>query len=120
MLSSLVTLLKVLGDSSRLRILKLLQQKELCVSEISAILGLANSTVSRHLWLLRMAGIIRASREGKWVSFRLNSSISNRSIRAIVSTALEHIESDEAVLRDRRRAGKVDRVEVRRLQRSKR
>lgn len=53
MLADLVALHKVVGQSSRIRILKLLQQKELCVSEISSILGLSDATVFQHLLLLR-------------------------------------------------------------------
>ena len=49
---------KALSDNSRLRILKMLQTKSLCVCEIQDILGLAASTVSKHLSILRDAGFI--------------------------------------------------------------
>ena len=118
MLADLVLLHKILGDSSRIRILKLLQQKELCVSTISSILGLSNSTVSQHLLLLRKVDTIVARRDGKWINYNLNSHISNPTIRSIVSVLLKGVENDELVLRDRRLALKIDRVEVRSVQRT--
>jgi len=118
MLADLVLLHKILGDSSRIRILKLLQQKELCVSTISSILGLSNSTVSQHLLLLRKVDTIVARRDGKWINYILNSHISNPTIRSIVSVLLKGVENDELVLRDRRFALKIDRVEVRSVQRT--
>ena len=118
MLADLVTLHKALGESNRIRILKLLQQRELCVSEISSILGLSNSTVSQHLLLLRKVNTIVARRNGKWINYNLNRHISNPTIRSIVSVLLKGVENDEVVLRDRRLALKVNRVEVRSGQRT--
>lgn len=117
-IASLITLHRVLGDASRIRILKLLQEKVLCVSEISSILGLANSTVSQHLLLLRVAGIVRARRDGRWVNYVLNKSIADQSIRSIVGATLMFIETDSMVAGDRSLALKSHPIEVRRRQRS--
>ena len=59
--------LKAIAHPVRLRILALLRGGELCVCQITEILGLAPSTVSEHLSLLRRAGLIVERREGKWV-----------------------------------------------------
>ena len=68
----LVKQFKALSDPNRVRIIKMLEVKPLCVCEIREILDLANSTISKHLTLLREAGFILDEKSGKWVNYRLN------------------------------------------------
>ncbi len=63
-------LFKVLGDDARLRLLRLLAEERLNVTELTAILGIAQSGVSRHLGLLREAGLIKEEREGGFTYYR--------------------------------------------------
>ena len=65
-------LFKALSDGNRLRILKMLEVRPLCVCEITRILQLAPSTVSKHLSILRDAGFILDEKNGKWVTYHLN------------------------------------------------
>ncbi|MCK5128639.1 MAG: winged helix-turn-helix transcriptional regulator [Clostridiales bacterium] len=58
---------KVLSDFTRIRILNMLMQQKWCVTEISYILGISISAVSRHLSKLRMVGIITAQQDAQWV-----------------------------------------------------
>jgi ArsR family transcriptional regulator len=62
---------KALSDETRLRILVLLTQGELCVCDLMAVLQLPQSTVSRHLAYLRNAGLLTDRREGVWMYYRL-------------------------------------------------
>jgi ArsR family transcriptional regulator len=62
---------KTLADPTRLRILRLLEQEELIVGEMMGILGMAQSRVSRHLAILREAGLLSDRREGTFVAYRL-------------------------------------------------
>jgi len=64
-------LFKGLGDPTRLRIVVLLLERELCVCDILAVLRLPQSTVSRHMARLRRAGLVMDRREGKWIHYRL-------------------------------------------------
>jgi ArsR family transcriptional regulator len=64
-------LFRALGDETRLRIVALLSHGELCVCHLEEALGLPQSNVSRHLAVLRAAGIVRDRREGSWVYYRL-------------------------------------------------
>jgi ArsR family transcriptional regulator len=64
------TLFRTLADEARLRMLRLLAAERLNVSELTAILGLAQSGVSRHLSLLRQAGLVEESREGGYAYYR--------------------------------------------------
>jgi ArsR family transcriptional regulator len=67
----LTRLFRALGDETRLRIVALLSHGELCVCHIEAALDLNQSTASRHLGILRMAGVVDCRREGTWVYYRL-------------------------------------------------
>ncbi len=62
---------KALSDDTRLRILGLLLEGELCVCELMAILGLPQSTISRHLAYLKHSGLVDDRREGVWMHYRL-------------------------------------------------
>lgn len=67
---------KALGDPIRLRLFMLLaEQEEVCVCHLVEALALPQSTISRHLGVLRHAGLVAVRRDGKWVYYRLNGSI---------------------------------------------
>ena len=65
------SIFKALSDETRLRIMKLLLKKELCVCEIEAALNLPQSKVSRHLMVLRLVGLVTDRREGTWIFYSL-------------------------------------------------
>ncbi len=71
-LSRLVQVHKAMGHPARLRILAMLRREELCACQITAILGLAPSTVSAHLKELRLAGLTEERKVGRWVRSRLS------------------------------------------------
>ena len=62
---------KALADTTRLRILKLLEAKELCVCEVMIALGLTQPTASHHLRILENAGLLKGRKQGKWVYYSL-------------------------------------------------
>ena len=64
-------LFKALGEETRLRMVALLAHGELCVCHIEAALGLTQTTASRHLSVLRAAGVVEPRRNGNWVYYRL-------------------------------------------------
>lgn len=68
-------LFRLLGDEARLRILRLLDAERLNVSELTSILGIAQSGVSRHLGLLKEAGLVEERRDGGFTYFRLAPSL---------------------------------------------
>jgi ArsR family transcriptional regulator len=70
-------LLRLLGDETRLRLLRLLAQESLNVSELTAILGVAQSGVSRHLGLLKDAGLVKEQRAGTFSWYRLDPALSD-------------------------------------------
>lgn len=72
-LSRSVRVYKALAHPARLRILAMLRRSELCACQVTAILGLAPSTVSAHLKELRLAGLVEERKVGRWVYSRLVS-----------------------------------------------
>jgi len=65
-----VRVMKALSDPNRVKIVKMLQRRELCVCEIQAALGLAQPTVSKHLKILESAGLVEKRKDGLWVNYR--------------------------------------------------
>ncbi len=63
--------MKALSDPNRVRVLKILERGELCVCEIQNLLGLAQSTVSKHMKLLEDAGLVERNRQGTWIIYSL-------------------------------------------------
>lgn len=66
-----VKVFKALADPTRLRIMLLLQVRELCVCELTYILGMEQSRVSHHMRILREAGLAGDVRRGRWVIYRI-------------------------------------------------
>lgn len=66
-----LTLTKALSDEPRVRALVALRGGELCLCQLVELLGLAPSTVSRHMALLRQAGLVEQRKEGRWHYYRL-------------------------------------------------
>ncbi len=64
---------KALADETRLRIVKLLEVREMCVCEIMVALNLTQPTASHHLGLLENAGLVKDRKEGKWVFYSLEN-----------------------------------------------
>ena len=63
--------MKAASDPSRVKILKMLQKKVMCVCEIHTVLGTAQSTASKHLKILEEAGLITSHKDGLWVNYSL-------------------------------------------------
>lgn len=64
--------LKALADKNRIRILKLLENKKMCVCELSHVLGITQPSVSRHLKKLKVAELIKDEQDGFWTNYILN------------------------------------------------
>jgi len=73
-MNDLVTIFKALSDETRLRIIKLLEEGELCVCDITAALNMVQPKVSFHLSALKEAGLIRDRKQGKWIHYSLSDS----------------------------------------------
>lgn len=106
---NLIKIFKALSDPNRLRILKMLEVRALCVCEITDILGLAASTVSKHLSILRDADLILDHKEGKWVNYSLNTRNGTEYVGQLLPLLRSWLPDDETVQADRAKVAKVDR-----------
>src|SRR5450432_2406303 len=88
----LVSMLRAAGDPTRVRLLLLLRQAELTVSELIEIVGQSQLRVSRHLKLLCGAGLIERFKEGSWVFYRA----ADRGAGAAFGAALSALSADDA------------------------
>jgi ArsR family transcriptional regulator len=88
---------QALGDNTRLRLLNLMGDQELCVCYFVEILGGPQPKISRHLAYLRIAGIVSARREGKWMHYRIVMP-SHIGATQILRQTLEWLSEDKAIL----------------------
>ena len=102
-MKAMIDVLKSLTDETRLRILKLLENGELCVCEIVAAVNIVQPQVSFHLRTLKRVGLVKDTKHGKWTHYRLGDSDIFK--RFLLMGVLERIESDK-VLKDRSRLEK--------------
>lgn len=103
---------KALSDKNRLRIVKMLEVKPMCVCEITSVLDLAPSTVSKHLSLLQDAGLISDTKEGKWVNYSLPSHADLIFTRDILRLLRYTLDTDPVVAGDREKAERADRTQI--------
>ena len=106
---NLAKIFKALSDKNRLRIIKMLEVKPLCVCEIREVLNLATSTVSKHLSILRDTEIILDEKDGKWVNYRLNDQEKNEYVQALLPLIEEWLPEDKTVQTDRKKLQNIDR-----------
>jgi ArsR family transcriptional regulator len=107
-----VNVFKALSDPNRIRIVKMLGERRLCMCEVREMLNLSNSTVSKHLTILRNADLLLDSKEGKWVNFRLNDKSEFRFIRSVISLIKNSFEDDEAIQEDLKKVHRVNRKKI--------
>ena len=97
----LESLFKALADKTRLRILALLANNEVCVCHLHDSLGLPQPTVSRHLAYLRRSGLVAARRDGVWMHYQVSRSLSPV-IQEVVAAAVNALQRLPATTQDRK------------------
>ncbi len=109
MVEDKVKFFKALSDSNRLRILKMLQTRPLCVCEITDILKLATSTVSQHLKILKEAGFIIEEKDGKWVNYLINPRPTDPRISSLLTSLDYWIAEESVIISDKKKVMEADR-----------
>lgn len=89
-LYDLAELFKVFGDSTRIRILYVLSEVEICVGDIAQILNMTQSAISHQLRILKQNKLVKVRRDGKQIYY----SLADDHVRVILSMGKEHIEED--------------------------
>ena len=102
-----------LSNENRLRMLKLLTEKDICVCEMQEILSISHSQVSRNLKTLMDAGFLKRWHEGKCVVYEADRTNSNRYCKALIEVLADSFNDDEEVLRDKKKLQEVITAQVR-------
>jgi len=94
-----IKVMKALSDPSRVKILKMLQHRDMCVCEVQAALGLAQPTISKHLKILDEAGLVGFNKDGLWVNYFLAEGTSSPYAATLLGN-LRHWLDDEPGVKD--------------------
>lgn len=111
---------KALADIQRIRILMMLQPGELCVCQILEVLGLAPSTVSKHLSILNAAGLVDSQKEGRWMYYRLPDGTAGAFARPVLAWLGDALKNDEMIRQDAKKLRTVVACDPERLCRRQR
>ncbi len=90
-LSDLAELFKIFGDSTRIRILYVLFEHEVCVCDIAEILGMTQSAISHQLRIIKQSRLVKSRRDGKTIFY----SLADDHVKSIVGLAREHLEEEK-------------------------
>lgn len=96
-MKAFIKVMKALADPTRVKIVKILQHRELCVCELTEALGIAQSTVSNHLNKLEAAGLVERSKDGLWVNYWLDTAGENTYAVKMLGFMKDQLEDDAEV-----------------------
>ncbi len=105
-----IRVMKALSDPNRVKVMKMLGIRPLCVCEITFILGLAQPTVSKHLKVLEEAGLVESWKEGSWVNYRLPGQPENRYAAEMLNRLPDWLEEEPLIREARSKVATVDRL----------
>ncbi len=95
---SFIKVMKALSDTNRVKIIKLLNQKTMCVCELQGALGIAQPTVSKHLKILEEAGLVDYRKDGLWVNYSLTDGKSSPYAASLLGNLKHWLEDDADVV----------------------
>jgi len=114
-MQDLIKALKAISDETRLRIMKVLLERECCVCEIMQALDISQTRASRNLGILQDAGFLKARREGLWIVYSLDWQAINRYATSLAKLLKDSPISNEVLAKDRERLSQAVRVGPRAL-----
>jgi ArsR family transcriptional regulator len=111
-LKQIIKVLKALSDENRIRIICLLKhKKDLCVCEITEIIGLAQPTISSHLKLLENAVLIESYKSGLWVNYNISPHLDSFSAE-FIETLYKNLKKDKQIKSDLEKIKNIDRETI--------
>ena len=105
----IINITKALSDENRVRALMMLVEGELCVCQIIEMLGLAPSTVSKHMFILRQAGLVETRKEGRWIYYRLADRKAKKTSE-ILDWLERHLKNDKRILEDVKQSRRMQKM----------
>ncbi|OPY07742.1 MAG: HTH-type transcriptional repressor AseR [Syntrophaceae bacterium PtaB.Bin095] len=107
-----IRVLKALSDPNRVKLVKILQQRVLCVCEMQALLGIAQPTVSKHLKILEEAGLVGRRKNGLWVNYFLSDGRNSPYAASLLGNLKHWLKDDPEVLKLMEQVPGVRREEI--------
>jgi len=104
-MQTFLTITKALGDETRARVVMALRERELCLCQLIDLLGLAPSTVSKHMAMLQQAGLVERRKDGRWHFYRLRRGAPGAD--AVLAWTIEQLRETPTVVADAERLQEV-------------
>lgn len=104
---SFMNITKALSDENRVRALLALRNGELCVCQITELLGLAPSTMSKHLSVLSQAGLVESRKEGRWIYYKLPSMEAPVEAREAIGWVWKSLDGNPRVAADDKKLNRI-------------
>lgn len=101
---------KALSDPNRVRALMALRRGELCLCQIIELLAIAPSTASKHMSILKSAGLVESRKEEKWIYYRLTENSSLKGIDNLIKVCIDMVSSDSMITNDQVALKKISNV----------
>ena len=106
---------RALADETRVRILLALRSRELCVCQITELLGLAPSTVSKHMFLLKQAGLVECRKDCRWKYYRLASEGASSEVQGAIAWAYKSLAASPQIREDAHRLKEILKLDPEKL-----
>ena len=107
-MQDVLSVTKALSDGNRLRtIMALRDMTELCVCQVTEMLGLAPATVSRHMSVLQNAGLVESRKDGRWVFYRISEAAKSEPIVTVMDWLGESLDHSAEIRADRKYLRKI-------------
>jgi ArsR family transcriptional regulator len=107
-----IRVMKALSERNRVKMVKMLQRRPMCVCELQAALGIAQSSVSKHLKILENAGIVDYRKDGLWVDYFLTNGEGSPYVSVLMGNLRHWLEDDPEIERLLERLPAIRREEI--------
>jgi len=107
-----IKVIRAFSDPNRVKLLKMLQQRTMCVCEIQAALGIAQPTVSKHLKVLEDAGLVAHKKDGLWVNYHLTDGGKSPYAASLLGNLKHWLKEDKEIMRLEKMIFSINREDI--------
>lgn len=111
-MKAFIRVMKALSDPTRVKILKILEKRSMCVCELQAAIGIAQSTTSKHLKILEDAGLVDFQKDGLWVNYTLADGRQSPYAAALLGNLRHWLNDEEGISSIMTHIDHIDRYEI--------
>jgi len=109
-MKNLIRAVKAISDETRVRILKVLMERECCVCEVIQALDVSQSRASRNLRILEDAGFVKSRRDGLWIVYSIDEQTMNSYAASLIEMLRSSLVNEESIRQDKKRLSHATRV----------